>query len=140
MIAFNPLNLDLESPHEPSKVEHAVFTLLATYLPETSPITANQAAEQVDDLVPSHHQSPEEEKYVQTTGDFLFEFWELMFRIAPQLNYQHEPMQRFIALVKALRTLPETKLIQDAGIYDGEPIWRSGFYFGPMLHERWNRT
>lgn len=137
MIASNPLNLDLESPHEPSNIEHAVFSLLATYLPETSSTTPNQAAEQVNALLLSHRPGPKEEK--QSTASFLFEFWELMFCIAPQLDYQHKPMQRFIALVKALKNLPETIVIQDGGIYDGQSVWRDGLYFGPTLHERWNR-
>ncbi|KAJ5635717.1 uncharacterized protein N7484_009030 [Penicillium longicatenatum] len=137
MIASNPLNLDLESLHVPSNIEHAVFSLLATYLPETSSITPNQAAEQVNDLLLSHRPGPKEER--QSTASFLFEFWELMFCIAPQLDYQHEPMQRFIALVEALKNLPETIVIQDGGIYDGQPVWRDGLYFGPTLHERWNR-
>lgn len=118
-------------------MEHAVFSLLTTYLPETSSITPKQAAEQINALLPSHCPGPKEEK--QSTASFLFEFWELMFCIAPQLDYQQEPMQRFVALVKALRGLPETIVIQDGGVYDGQPIWRDGLYFGPMLHERWNR-
>lgn len=137
MIASNPLKLDLESPHEPSNTEHAFFSLLTTYLPQTSSITPDQAADQINALLPSHRPEPKEGK--QSTASFLFEFWELMFCIAPQLDYRHEPMQRFIALVQALRNLPETIIIQDEGKYDGQPVWRDGLYFGPMLHERWNR-
>ena len=62
-----------------------------------------------------------------------------MFRIVPQLDYRHETMQHFIALVKALRNLPETIVIRDEGNYDGQPVWRDSLYFGPMLPERWNR-
>lgn len=120
MIASNPLNLDLESLHEPSNIEHTVFSLLARYLPKTSSITPNQAAEQLNALQLSHRPGPKEEK--QSTASFLFEFWELMFCIAPQLDYQHGPMQRFIALVEALKYLPETTVIQDGVIYDGQPV------------------
>ncbi|KAJ5291293.1 hypothetical protein N7478_000544 [Penicillium angulare] len=136
MIASNPLNLDREDPHEPSNVEHAVFTLLVTYLPETSSITPSQAAEQANALFPSRRPGLKEEE--QSTVHFLFEFWELMFRVAPQLDYQHEPMQRFVALVKALKNLPRTIITRDESIYDSFSVWR-GLYFGPMLHERWNQ-
>lgn len=137
MATSNPLNLDLESPHEPTNNEQAIFSLLTTYLPETSTISPDQAADQINARLPDHRPGCKEEK--ESTADFLFEFWELMFRIAPQLDYRHEPMQRLILLIKALRNLPETIVIQDGGKYDGRPVWRNGLYFGPMLHERWNR-
>lgn len=137
MATENPLNLDLESPHEPFPIEQAIFSLLTTYLPETSSTTPDQAADQINALLPDHRPGRKEEK--ESTTDFLFEFWELMFRIAPQLVYRQEPMQRFVALIKALRDLPETIVIQDGDKYDGCSVWRDDLYFGPMLHERWNR-
>ena len=136
MATSNPLNL-VESPHEPSNNEQAIFSFLTTYLPETSTISPNQAADQINAILPDHRPGCKEQK--ESTAGFLFEFWELMFRIAPQLDYRHEPMQRFILLIKALRNLPETIVIQDGGKYHGWPVWRNGLYFGPMLHERWNR-
>lgn len=136
----NPLNLDLKSFDPPSETEHAVLSLLASYLPETSSITPNQAAEQINALLPSQHPhaGPNEKDHVQTTPEFLLEFWDLMFCIGPQLDYQHEPMRRFVALVKALKSLPETVVVQEDGEYHGQPVWR-GPYFEMMRDERWHR-
>lgn len=55
-----------------------------------------------------------------------------MFRIAPQLDHQGQPMQRYIALHKALQELPEI-FIGDYRVWQDRPL------FNMELHERWSR-
>ncbi|KAJ5116586.1 hypothetical protein N7456_000934 [Penicillium angulare] len=139
--ASNPLNLDLGDPHELCETEEVIFSLLTRYLPETSSITPNEAAEQVNAFVLEVSQRPSPLEGKQEVSNFLLMFWELMFRLAQQLDYRHEPMQRFIALIKALRNLPETAFIEQPGPgapYDGQPAWRSKCYYTMMLTERWH--
>lgn len=126
----NPLGLDLDTMYEPTDVEEQVFDLLTAYLPAHLKITPQKAAKKAHSFFPHHCLGEDDDYYPR---QFLCEFWEVMFRIAPQLEYQGKPMQRYIALHKALQELPEV-FIQ--GRYR---VWQDKPYFGMELHERWSR-
>lgn len=130
---YNPLGLDLETMYEPTDVEEQVFGLLTAYLPPDSTITPQQAAHKVHSFFPHDHVGENDDN---APCQFVGEFWELMFRIAPQLDYQGEPMQRFIALNKALRELPEIVIFVWSGY---SRVWQDRPLFGVELHERWSR-
>lgn len=59
-----------------------------------------------------------------------------MSQFTPQLDYQGEPMQRFIALNKALRELPEIVIFAWSGY---SRVWQDRPSFGVELHEKWSR-
>lgn len=125
----NPLGLDLDTMYEPTDIEEKVFDLLTAYLPPDSTITPQQAADKANSFFPYSCLGENDNYYPR---QFLGEFWEVMFRIAPQLDYQGQPMQRYIALHKALRELPD--------IFMGDyRVWQDRPLFSMELHERWSR-
>lgn len=136
----NPLHLDLETQHfhEPSEVEQAVWDLLAAYLPATSTMTSEQAAKRINALCPANRRdvAPDEK---QSMGSFIFELWEVIFRFAPQLDYRHEPMQRYIALHKAIPNLPVIIVEDGSPWISGKRLWQDLPYWHMTLSERWNR-
>jgi hypothetical protein len=132
MAAKNPLNLQLEANPGEWDIENKLFDILTTYLPQDSALSSEQAAEQINSLFPDNRPGDEEK---ESSGSFLAEFWDLMVRIAYQLDYQDVPMQRFIGLMKALRQLPS-----DIMLKDGLRLWQDLPSFSMFLIERWNRT
>lgn len=52
----------------------------------------SEVASQINELFPYNRPGDPDEHEGGT--DFLYEFWDVMFRIAPQLNYNEELIQR----------------------------------------------
>lgn len=126
MATTHPLELDIECFHPPSDMEQTVFNLLTSYLPQDSSIAPQQAVEKILARLPGDKTNEESAQRPSREG-FLCELWDLMFRVAYQLDYREEPMQRFINLIKVLRE----RLGSILG--DSEDI----SYFGMMLCEKW---
>ncbi|PYI11970.1 hypothetical protein BO78DRAFT_392655 [Aspergillus sclerotiicarbonarius CBS 121057] len=139
-MASNPLNLSREDPHPPSPVEKIVFDLLCTYLPPDSPLTAIEAANQIHAQFPSTPQSRDDDESTrpETPEHFLFELWEMMFRIVPQLHWREEPMQRFIDLLQAVRSLPKIP-VEDEDQESGYKEWSLSGSLLYGLDERWRQ-
>ncbi|PWY76067.1 hypothetical protein BO94DRAFT_538463 [Aspergillus sclerotioniger CBS 115572] len=135
----NPLNLDAQIHPLAHAREHVLFDLLARYLPADSPITAAQAAREINAHFPYFQPRYDPTLPHQESGqDFCFNFWELAFRLPPQLDYREEPMQRFLALRDALSELPPV-ILKDGDEFDGRSAWNPPFYFHMMLIERLNQ-
>jgi hypothetical protein len=98
----NPLNLQLEANPGYWYVEHEIFKVLTAYLPTTSTWTASAAAAKLNSFYPSIRQDDERKEEPMS---FFSEFWEIMFRIGCQVDCHTHPMERFIALIKALREI-----------------------------------
>lgn len=79
MATENPLNLDIDCFHPPSDIEENVFNLLISYLPQCSSMTAQHAAEQILGPHPKGN---------ACKRNFLCQVWDIMFRIADQLDYR----------------------------------------------------
>ena len=62
----------------------------------------------------------------------------MMFRIVPQLQWRGEPMQRFISLLQAVRSLPKIP-VEDEGQENGYKEWSLSGYLIISLDERWRR-
>lgn len=126
MVAPNPLGLEFTIPHKPSGEERAIFDYLATYLPADSAITVDEAVQQIITLFPEE---------LDTTGtSFIYLFWQLVFCIGSQLDYDYEPMQRFIALLRDLEILPDE--IQ-GGAYPGRNSHSSRMYYIFTFADMW---
>lgn len=137
MATTNPLNIDIECYHPPSDEEQTIFDILTVYLPKDSPISPQQAAHQITSLLPDNQ--PDENVIDKPSrGGFLCSLWELMFRIADQLDYRGEPMQRFIMLIEAIRKTPVLFMKENYWFTDGARVWQDMPYFSMMLCERWN--
>ncbi|KAI9924272.1 hypothetical protein MW887_007222 [Aspergillus wentii] len=133
----NPLNLDIDcAPHEPDELEQSIFNILAAYLPHDSPTTPEEAATQIHDIFP--YKNPKIKPKDSNAVGWCYAFWHLWFRIAPQLGYRDEPMQRFIALFKTLGELPEIVIKDDDKWYNGRMVWQDKPYYGMMFSERWD--
>lgn len=76
--------------------------VLFKYLPQDSSIAPQQAAEQILALLPGEKPNEESTQRPSREG-FLCGLWDLMFRVAYQLDYREEPMQHFINLIRILR-------------------------------------
>lgn len=84
MAPFNPLGIEFAASHNPSESEQATFDYLTTHLPADSSITPEEAVRHINTLYP--------EDLDATEVSFLYRFWELVYCIGPQLDYQREPM------------------------------------------------
>lgn len=127
MTSSNPLELDCTISHNPSEEEQAIFDCLTTYLPAESSITADEAVQQIITLFPED---------LDTTGtSFIYLFWQLVFCVGSQLDYQQEPMQRFIALLATLEILPDK--IQGSA-YPGRNSHASTLYFTFAFGDQWD--
>ncbi|KAE8402363.1 hypothetical protein BDV37DRAFT_284844 [Aspergillus pseudonomiae] len=126
----NPLNLQREGVPGEWDVEDKLFEILTTYLPPVSDMTAGQAAEQINRLFPANRPEGSDK---ESPESFLFEFWDLMIKVACQLDHEEIPMQRFVNLLKALRQLPANVVLGD-----GTPAWRDLPHFSMYLSEEWN--
>lgn len=136
MATANPLELDIECLYQPTDTEQPIFNILTSYLSHNSSITAQQVAETITVLLPDSQ--PDDETTDQPSrGGFLCELWDLMFRVAYQLDYQEEPMQRFIMLVKAIRESPVVIMKEGDRFTDGERVWQDLPYFSVMLYGKW---
>ncbi|KAL1970452.1 hypothetical protein VTN77DRAFT_4096 [Rasamsonia byssochlamydoides] len=130
-MAANPLGLQLEATPGEWDIELKLFDILTTYLPQDSALSAQHAAEQINSLFPTNRPGEDEK---ESPGSFLAEFWDLMFRVAYQLDYQDVPMQRFISLIKALRQLPSNITLEN-----GSRVWQDLPDLPIYLTERWHR-
>lgn len=131
MAVNNPLGLQLEANPGEWDIELKLFDILTTYLPRDSAWSAPHAAEQINGLFPNNRPGNDDEK--ESPGSFLAEFWDLMFRIAYQLDYRDVPMQRVISLIKALQQLPS-----DIKLEDGSRVWQDLPHLPIFLTERWH--
>ncbi|KAF5984454.1 P-loop containing protein [Fusarium bulbicola] len=116
---------------EMADTEQKITLILTSYLSETQSITAPEAATQINNLFP--HQ-PEKDGNRKSPGGFLAAFWDLAFQIAVQFDYQTQQMQKFISLIKALRDLPSTTILED-----GRRLWHDLPDLSLFFTERWNR-
>lgn len=130
MAVNNPLGLALEANPGEWDIELKLFDILATYLPQDSVLSSQDAAEQINSLFPNNRPGDDEK---ESPGSFLSEFWDLMFRIGYQLDYQDVPMQRFISLIKALRQLPSEITLEN-----GSRVWQDLPDLPIYLTERWH--
>ncbi|KAF4338432.1 hypothetical protein FBEOM_7701 [Fusarium beomiforme] len=112
--------------------EQEIFLLLTSFLSETQPLTAPEVSVQIHNLFP--HQ-PEKDGKKKSPGGFLAAFWDLMFQIAVQLDYKAQPMKKFISLLKALRDMPSTAVLED-----GRRLWQDLPDLALFFTERWNQT
>lgn len=113
----NVLNLQLEAV-EPEEIELNIFKVLAAYLPSTSSLSAEQAAQKLNGLHPANR--PDESDKEQSWHFFQW-FWTQMFGIACQLDYEDEPMQRFVRLISALRKLPSIAYAENGQVWEDLP-------------------
>lgn len=113
----NILNLQLEV-FEPEEIELNIFKDLAAYLPSTSSLSAEQAAQKLNGLHPANR--PDESGKEQSWHFFQW-FWTQMFGIACQLDYEDEPMQRFVRLISALRKLPRIADAENGQVWEDLP-------------------
>ncbi|OJJ85388.1 DUF3632 domain-containing protein [Aspergillus glaucus CBS 516.65] len=127
MAPFNSLGIEYAVSHNPSEREQAIFDYLTTYLPADSSITPEEAVHHTNTLFP--------EDLNATEISFLYRFWQLVFCIGPQLDYQQEPMQRFVALLEALEILPD---ILQGGAYPGRNSHATRIYVSMAFGEQWN--
>ncbi|KAG4279738.1 hypothetical protein FPRO06_11072 [Fusarium proliferatum] len=112
--------------------EQQLTLVLTSFLSETQPITASEAATKINNLFP--HQ-PEKDGRHKSPGGFLAAFWDIAFQIAVQLDYQTQQMQKFISLIKALRGLPSTAILED-----GRRLWQDLPDLSLFFTERWNQA
>ncbi|KAG4273081.1 hypothetical protein FPRO04_09918 [Fusarium proliferatum] len=112
--------------------EQQLTLVLTSFLSETQPITAPEAATKINNLFP--HQ-PEKDGRHKSPGGFLAAFWDIAFQIAVQLDYQTQQMQSFISLIKALRDLPSTAILED-----GRRLWQDLPDLSLFFTERWNQA
>ncbi|KAH8680438.1 hypothetical protein BGZ61DRAFT_481128 [Ilyonectria robusta] len=112
--------------------ELETFPILTSYLSATSQPTASEAAKQINSLFPSHRGNGEANK---SPEGFLAAFWDLMFRVAIQLDYQTQSMHKFVSLIKALRDLPNTTALKD-----GRRLWQDLPDLALFLTERWHQA
>lgn len=127
MAPFNSLGIEYAVSHNPSEREQAIFDYLTTYLPADSSITPEEAVHHTNTLFP--------EDLNATEISFLYRFWQLVFCIGPQLDYQQEPMQRFVALLEALEILPD---ILQGDAYPGRNSHATRIYVSMAFGEQWN--
>ncbi|CZR47953.1 uncharacterized protein FPRO_13620 [Fusarium proliferatum ET1] len=133
MNSVNPLHFQLDTDFsEMTDTEQQLTLVLTSFLSETQPITAPEAATKINNLFP--HQ-PEKDGRHKSPGGFLAAFWDIAFQIAVQLDYQTQQMQRFISLIKALRDLPSTAILED-----GRRLWQDLPDLSLFFTERWNQA
>ncbi|KAF4446883.1 hypothetical protein F53441_9514 [Fusarium austroafricanum] len=112
-------------------IEQQISLILTSYLSESPLPTALEAAIQINDLFPHQHEKSEVKR---NPGGFLAAFWDLAFNIAVQLGYQTQPMRKFISLIKALRDLPSTVILED-----GRRLWQDLPDLALFFTERWHQ-
>jgi hypothetical protein len=95
-------------------VEQKVFSILDAYLQPSSAISTPTAAEEIDKLFP-----PASVDYTA-----LLHLWDLVIMVVEQIPWQHPSQDRLVALIKALRDLPDPTTIAIAN-WDDEPtkLW-----------------
>ncbi|BCR85842.1 DUF3632 domain-containing protein [Aspergillus chevalieri] len=127
MSPFNSLGIEYAVSHNPSEKEQVIFDYLITYLPADSSITPEEAVHHINTLFPEDHDA--------TGVSLLYQFWQLVYCIGSQLDYQQEPMQRFVALLEALEILPD---ILQGGAYPGRNSHANRIYTCLAFGEQWN--
>lgn len=132
------LNLDLETgPHPPSELEEKLFSVITSYVSAESQMTASSAAAKIDSLLVGDdgNTSPHAQAHPNPWG-FLHTFWDIYFRLGVQIDID-EPMDRLVALMRALKELP-TKVASSDG-QDLVSAWQNLPIMGIELSERWHR-
>jgi len=135
MAVSNTLGLQLDANPGEWEIETELFNILTTYLPGDSTVTAQSAAEDINALFPLHRK---DEGDREEPSSFLSELWDMMFRVIQQVDYQSEPVQRLIKLIRALKTLPSTTTF-DRG-HGPEKLWQDLPGMEYQIGEVWNRT
>ncbi|KAF4438160.1 hypothetical protein FACUT_5025 [Fusarium acutatum] len=129
----NSLQFQLDTGFsEMADTEQRITLILTSFLSERQATTAPEAATHISNLFP--HQ-PEKDGNKKSPGGFLAAFWDLAFQIAVQLDYQTQQMQKFISLIKALRDLPTTAILED-----GRRLWQDLPDLSLFFTERWNQA
>ncbi|KLO95364.1 uncharacterized protein FFB20_02009 [Fusarium fujikuroi] len=117
---------------EMADTEQEIMLIFTSLLSETQLLTAPEAAAKINDLFP--HQ-PQKDGNKKSPGGFLAAFWDIAFQIAVQLDYRTQQMQKFISLIKALRDLPSTAILED-----GRRLWQDLPDLSLFFTERWNQA
>lgn len=135
-MATNPLNLNIAWFNKPSDTDYTILNILATYLPTESSVPPQQAAEQLHALLPAYERDYRTPNGIKAS--FLSSLWDVVCYIACQLDYQDQPMQRLIDLIKAMENLPVVVLTErdcDRSLL-GTRVWQDRPYLSWSLAER----
>lgn len=134
----NTPNLDLETgPHPASELEEKLFSILVSYIPAESHVTATSAAAQIDSLLTGvDGEAGQQAKPHPDPWGFLHSFWDVYFRLGVQVD-SPEAVDHLVALICRIRELP-TKVTSS----DGQDLvwaWQDLPIMGMELSERWHR-
>lgn len=140
--ASAPLSLKLVDP-DPWFIEQRIFDLLSSYLQPNSSISSTQAAHTFDSLLPDHRPANPDGTAKETTGEFIWNAWDCVHRIAQQVPHDnhaaHDRLTHFLSALKHLQSEPASIVLPNWG--DAPyTLWADLPLFTPPLRELLDRV
>jgi hypothetical protein len=118
---------------KPWPVGQKIFDILNDCLQPSSTTSVSVAASKINELLPVNR-SDEGEK--ESSDQFLWEFWGLVYTLAEQIPARHPSMDTLASFVKALRDLPSGHTIQEGS--ENRRIWQDLPIMETSMHEEQN--
>ncbi|KAH8775297.1 hypothetical protein F5883DRAFT_640578 [Diaporthe sp. PMI_573] len=119
-----PLQLTINTLHgedDPWPIEWMMFNILNEYLQPNKDFSAIEAARCLDALIPENRPTSLRQGR-ESVNSYLRELFDLIWKIASQIHYEHNGQDLLVGLFQELKRLPITQAIV---YYPGEhlPAW-----------------
>lgn len=125
---------------DPWIIEQKMFDFLNDYLQPASTVSANETAQALDNLFPTHRSDEDQPQGEprEPPESFLLHMWPLFLNIASQIPHDHPAQDRLAELVKTLRALVSKSPILHIDGSDTQ-LWRDLPLLFPTMEEELER-
>ena len=131
---MSSLNISLEDD-EPWEVSKKIFDILCDYLQPNTPLSAKPPAVSLAGLFPENRPVKDDETK-ESAETFLLEMWQVVLKVAVQLEPESVEQQKLVSL---LQTLRQTKPARTLQIWNQPTVlWKDLPLLGPTMTETFN--
>ena len=131
---MSPVKLSIEDD-DPWEVSLDIFNLLCDFIQSSSPSSPSTAASNLNALYPDNRVHGDGKK--ESPASFLLEMWDVVIKVAIQLELDSPELRRLVLLIKTLRDVKPEQMLH---VWDRPVIlWKDLPLLRAAMTERLNR-
>lgn len=132
-MTMSSVKLSIEDD-DPWEVSQDIFNLLCDFIQPSTSLSSTTAASNLNALYPDNRVQGDEKK--ESPASFLLEMWDVVIKVAVQLDSGSPELERLTLLIKTIR---DVKPEQTLHVWDSPVIlWKDLPLLRPVMTEKLN--